>query len=95
MSLDKAIEHGKEHRKPYRKAQAVDTHCRCHGPCKWCMSNRTIQSQKELARTKETLEADGTLILETSFDATKVGRVLVCNTKEKIGNLYYLDDDDD
>ena len=24
MSLDKAIEHGKEHRKPYRGAKAVD-----------------------------------------------------------------------
>ena len=33
MSLDKAIKHGKEHRKPYRGAKAVDKSCRNHGSC--------------------------------------------------------------
>lgn len=41
MSLDKAIEHGKEKRKPYRGAKAVDATCRNHGSCKWCEMNRT------------------------------------------------------
>ncbi len=40
MSLDKAVEHGKEKRKPYRGAKAVDGTCRNHGTCMWCMRNR-------------------------------------------------------
>lgn len=40
MSLDKAIEHGKEYRKPYRGAKAVDRSCRNHGGCPWCEANR-------------------------------------------------------
>lgn len=40
MSLDKAIKHGKEKRKPYRGVKAVDSTCRNHGSCKWCESNR-------------------------------------------------------
>jgi hypothetical protein len=39
--LDKAIEHGKEHRKPYSKAKAVDRSCRNHGSCSYCEGNRT------------------------------------------------------
>ena len=40
MSLDKAILHGKEHRKPYRGAKAADSACRNHGGCPWCTRNR-------------------------------------------------------
>lgn len=40
MSLDKAIAHGKEHRKPYRGAKAIDGTCRNHGGCPWCEGNR-------------------------------------------------------
>lgn len=40
MSLDKAIKSGKEHRKPYRGAKAVDGTCRNHGGCPWCEENR-------------------------------------------------------
>ena len=40
MSMDKAIEHGKEHRKPYTKSQAIDRTCRNHGSCTWCEGNR-------------------------------------------------------
>lgn len=50
MSLDKAIEHGKEHRKPYRRAKAICGSCRNHGTCEWCKSNRTIREQKEKER---------------------------------------------
>lgn len=52
MTLDKAIEHGKEFRKQYRKAKAVDKTCRNHGSCEWCKSNRLYQSKKELERCK-------------------------------------------
>ena len=41
MSLDKAITHGKEKRRPYRGAKAIDATCRNHGTCKWCEGNRT------------------------------------------------------
>ena len=40
MSLDKAIEHGKEHRKPYYGSKAFDPSCRNHGGCPWCEENR-------------------------------------------------------
>lgn len=43
MSMDKAIEHGKERRKPYRGAKAVDRTCRNHGSCKWCENNRRFK----------------------------------------------------
>jgi hypothetical protein len=44
--LDKAIEHGKEHRKQYRGAKACDKTCRNHGSCTWCKNDRTIRSNK-------------------------------------------------
>jgi hypothetical protein len=40
VSLDKAIKSGKERRKPYRKAKAVDKTCRNHGGCPYCEGNR-------------------------------------------------------
>lgn len=47
MALDKAIQYGKEKRKPYRKkAQQVDPSCRCHGGCEWCLGNRMYRYNK-------------------------------------------------
>lgn len=47
--LDKAIEHGKEFRKPYRKkAPSVDKTCRCHGSCPECYDNRMYKIQKKI-----------------------------------------------
>ena len=40
MSLDKAIMHGKERRKPYRGSKAIDGTCRNHGGGPWCEENR-------------------------------------------------------
>lgn len=40
MSLDKAIKHGKEKRKPYTGIKAIDATCRNHGSCPWCEGNR-------------------------------------------------------
>lgn len=40
MSLDKAIEHGKEKRRPYIGSKAIDVSCRNHGGCTWCEENR-------------------------------------------------------
>lgn len=44
--LDKAIEHGKEHREPYRGAKACDRSCRNHGSCNWCRNNRNYRNMK-------------------------------------------------
>ena len=46
MSFDKAIEHGKEHRKPYKGSKAIDPTCRNHRGCPWCEENRLYQSKK-------------------------------------------------
>ena len=40
MSLNKAIQSGKEHRKPYRKAKAIDKTGRNHGGGPYCEGNR-------------------------------------------------------
>jgi len=47
MSLDKAIQHGKEKRKPYRGAAAWDSHCRNNNYCSWCRDNRMHKHKKK------------------------------------------------
>jgi len=47
MSMNKAILHGKEHRKKYTGAKAVDMTCRNHGSCPWCYGNRTFKARRE------------------------------------------------
>ena len=46
MSLTKAIEHGKEHRKEYTGAKSRDKSCRNHGRCHWCAGNREHKNDK-------------------------------------------------
>lgn len=53
MSLDKAVAHGKERRKPYRGAQAIDCTCRNHGSCLFCKSNRTHKFRDKHPPEKE------------------------------------------
>ena len=53
MALDKAIEAGKEKRKPYQGAKAVDCSCRNHGGCPWCQGNRSYRNIRELLRAIE------------------------------------------
>lgn len=55
MSLDKAIEHGKEKRKPYHGAKAIDPWCRNHGFCKSCELSRKIKffKKEQSAKNKE------------------------------------------
>ena len=54
MALDKAIQYGKEHRKPYTGGKAIDRTCRNHGGCDWCKGNRLHASkvQEEIADAK-------------------------------------------
>ena len=67
MSLDKAIEHGKEKRKPYRGSKAIDGTCRNHGSCKWCENNR-----KHKFRDKHPADDGETLLnYDASHNTTK------------------------
>lgn len=56
MSLDKSIENHKEHRKPFRGAKAIDSHCRNHGNCEWCHDNRLHNSRKRLESSEDKLK---------------------------------------
>lgn len=56
MGLEKAIEHGKEHRKPYYGSKSFDCSCRNHGGCDWCKENRMIAKTREEAKMKDRIE---------------------------------------
>ncbi len=46
MSLEKAIKHRKEKRKPYRGSKRFDVTCRNHGSCPWCERGRTYANKR-------------------------------------------------
>jgi len=46
MSLDKAINSGKEYRKNYFGSKRFDRSCRNHGNCGYCENNRTFKNKK-------------------------------------------------
>lgn len=56
MSLDKAIEHGKEHRKPYHGSKSIDPSCRNHGGCDWCEGNRKKKYTTKIIEADNKLE---------------------------------------
>lgn len=58
MSLNKAIETGKEHRKMYRGSKAIDRTCRNHGGCDWCLGNRIYKYKKEIEKTLDKLKEE-------------------------------------
>lgn len=55
MALDKAIEHGKEKRKRYYGAKAIDRTCRNHGSCPYCTANRLYKNKKRLLKALDKL----------------------------------------
>lgn len=63
MSLDKAIAHHHEHRRPYQGPKAADPTCRNHGDCPVCSGNRlhTARLADERARdaVREWEEGEG------------------------------------
>ena len=67
MSLDKAIAHGKEKRKPYRGSKAIDYTCRNHGSCQWCIENRTHKFRDKESDTVR-VETKYFAFDETEFD---------------------------
>lgn len=58
MSLDKAIKSGKEHRKKYYGAKAIDKTCRNHGSCPVCRENRLHKYEKQEQEIKSKLGED-------------------------------------
>ena len=52
MSLNQAIKHGKEHRKPYYRSGRFDKTCRPNGSCPWCAGNRKHSEAKRIARAE-------------------------------------------
>lgn len=62
MGLEKAIEHGKEHRKHYRGNKRFANSCRNHQGCPWCEGNRRYNSKKRedefKAKLNEGLDED-------------------------------------
>lgn len=52
MSMDKAIESGKEKRKQYRGSKSFDCSCRNHGGCPVCRENRLHKHRKQLLKAE-------------------------------------------
>lgn len=48
MSLDKAIRHGKERRRPYRGAKSFDRSCCNNRSCSYCRSNRLAANRRRI-----------------------------------------------
>ena len=72
MSLDKAIEHGKEHRKPYRGTKAIDPSCRNHGSCTVCKKNRLHKFRDKKPREEEDMSERTDNIKDLTLDNTRV-----------------------
>ena len=72
MPHDKAIEHVKEHRKPYYGSKAIDLHCRNHGLCVWCERGRQAKHRRSIAQADEQIreldEASGDIDKCRHFD---------------------------
>lgn len=71
MTLDKAIEHGKEKREKYRGAKRVDRSCRNHGTCSFCRGDRKHKTDKKELSSKEQIDELNERIME-ELDAKNV-----------------------
>lgn len=55
MSLDKAIEHKKEKRKPYKGSKAFDRTCRNNNSCSWCRGNKLFSTMRRSVAAEDEL----------------------------------------
>lgn len=90
MSMDKAILHGKEHRKPYRGAKAIDRTCRNHGTCPWCEENRKHKFRDKRPPEKEVIDeytdtADVHHLIVSSGDKTGDEELKTMEGKDNAG----------
>lgn len=56
MGLEKAIEHGKEKRKPYYGTKSFARSCRNHGGCDYCKGSRLHSSNKRETAAEQRLK---------------------------------------
>lgn len=92
MSLDKAISHGKEHRKPYRGAKACDKSCRNHGSDDWAKNNRLNSSNRLIEKSNQDLKEIDITKNETctvTLDVEQAGNLLsvIVTSRERYRNL--------
>jgi len=83
MSLEKAIAHGKEKRKPYRGSKRFDCSCRNHGSCGYCLGNRTLFDKK--ARLRVAGQEDEFFDYWFQLDPSCVNEDVTNEALEKIG----------
>ena len=69
MSLAKAIEHGKEHRKPYLRSESFDKSCRHDGACPWCKRRRIMPTLRVKAKAQDELAHDCECECESEADS--------------------------
>lgn len=55
MSLNKAIQHKKEHRRPYYGTKAIDATCRNHGSDDWAKANRLYGATRSKAAAESAI----------------------------------------
>lgn len=69
MSLDKAVQYGKEHRKPYTGSEVYFQSCRNHGGCPWCEENRKHKFRDKHPQSLEEVIEDAAEIHEPGDDS--------------------------
>lgn len=92
MSLDKAISHGKEHRKPYYGEKACDKSCRNHGSDDWAKNNRLNRSNRLIEKSNQELKEMKKVESKTctiTLDVEQAGNLLsvIVTSKERHRNL--------
>lgn len=90
MSLDKAIESGKEKRKPYTGGKAVACSCRNHGSCEWCKNNRLYQRLKEEEYSRQALKEyeSGENVEDYKTDLMIRASIKAATTKDDLLKVY-------
>lgn len=92
MGLDKAIEHHKEKREPYRGAKACDRSCRNHGSDDWAKNNRLNRTNRLIEKSnqelKEMKKAENKTCTIT-LDVEQAGNLLsvIVTSRERHRNL--------
>lgn len=89
VSLDKAILHGKERRKPYTGSESVDVSCRNHGggyahPCGLCERNRLWRAYRERAEAEEQLRLAADMIQDERDLAREAGENVAAGQHQDI-----------
>ena len=72
MSLDKAIQHCKEHRKKYYGAKACDKTFRNHGSDDWAKDNRLYRANKLIEKSEQDLEDCDDIEIEPRWESIPV-----------------------